>query len=78
MKPDDDSIADETTMTEITVHPDGRVCIFGTSRQVLDVLLGLNPSSSKLNRLITHVRCLESLQGEAKEVEVNLACTGSD
>ncbi|MGA2440765.1 MAG: hypothetical protein ABSH08_07390 [Tepidisphaeraceae bacterium] len=78
MKHGDESIADETTMTEITVHPDGRVCIFGTSRQILDVLIGLNPHSSKLNRLLGQVRRIESAQGEAREVDVNLTSMGSD
>ena len=29
---------DETSMTEITILPDGRICIFGLSREVLEVL----------------------------------------
>jgi hypothetical protein len=78
MKRGDESITDETTMTEITVHPDGRVCIFGTSRQVLDVLIGLNPHSSKLNRLLDHVRRIESAPGETKQAEINLTSMGSE
>ncbi|HID75261.1 MAG TPA: hypothetical protein EYP56_04610 [Planctomycetaceae bacterium] len=32
----------ETAVTEITITPDGRVFLFGTSRQVIDVLSGLS------------------------------------
>jgi hypothetical protein len=51
---------DETTMTEITLQPDGRVFIFGTSRHVLDILLDLDPDSARLQRLISEVERLES------------------
>ena len=54
--PSDD---DETTITEITIEPDGRVYVFGTSRQVLDVLERLCPGDAQLGRLLGQVRSLE-------------------
>jgi hypothetical protein len=53
------SCEDETNMTEITIQPDGRVYIFGTSRQVLDILVDLDPRSSKLRSLLNRVKNLE-------------------
>lgn len=49
----------ETTITEITVQPDGRVYVFGTSRQVLEVLDNLCPADAGLGRLLRHVREME-------------------
>ena len=51
---------DETNITEITIEPDGRVFVFGTSRRVLEVLEGLRPGDPRLRRLLSHVRHLES------------------
>jgi hypothetical protein len=73
MKSCPDSIEDENTMTEITVQPDGRVFVFGTSRNVLDILIGLNPRSSKLNRLIGRVRSIESEQHRTTGREAHTA-----
>lgn len=46
---------DETTITEITIAPDGRVYVFGTSNRVLEVLdeleLGDPSVSQRLERL---------------------------
>jgi hypothetical protein len=40
--------ADETTITEITIQPDGRIYVFGASRQVLAVLSDLCPGDQTL------------------------------
>ena len=56
---------DETLITEITIQPDGRVYVFGTSRQVLEVLEGLRPDDPKLARLLARVRALEAGSAEA-------------
>ncbi|MEQ9379780.1 MAG: hypothetical protein RJP95_02875 [Pirellulales bacterium] len=37
---------DECNITEIEVLPDGRVCVFGTSAEVLAVLQGLDPDEN--------------------------------
>jgi hypothetical protein len=40
--------ADETTITEITIQPDGRIYVFGASRQILAVLSDLCPGDQTL------------------------------
>lgn len=50
----------ENTMTELSIAPDGRVFVFGTSRPVLELLEALQPNDAKLCRLLQHVRALES------------------
>ncbi len=40
--------SDETSMTEITIADDGRVFVFGLSREVLEVLLELCPHETSL------------------------------
>lgn len=52
-------LEDETHITEITIQPDGRVYVFGTSRQILDILVDLDPLSIKLSRLMEQVRSVE-------------------
>jgi hypothetical protein len=66
-----DLIEDETTLTEITIQPDGRVYIFGTSRQVLDILVDLDPRSARLRRLLGEVKRYES--GRANGTEAAIA-----
>ena len=46
---------DETQMSEITIQPDGRVYVFGTSRGLLEVLRELSPADTHLNELLQHV-----------------------
>jgi hypothetical protein len=53
-------LSEETQITEITIQPDGRVYVFGTSRQVLEVLEQLRPDDPRLQRLLSHVRGIES------------------
>jgi hypothetical protein len=55
---------DETGVTELTIAPDGRVFVFGTSRPILEVLEALQPRDAKLRNLLEHVRQLESVDGE--------------
>ncbi len=62
----EDAIEDETTMTEITIQPDGRVYIFGTSRQVLDILADLDPLSPKLQLLLNEVKRQEKIDTTAR------------
>ena len=57
-------IDEETCVTEITVQADGRVYVFGTSRQILEILETLDPHSAQLQRLLGHVRDLETAGGE--------------
>ena len=39
---------DETAMTEIMIHPDGRIFVFGLSREVAEVLESLCPEKHPL------------------------------
>jgi|tagenome__1003787_1003787.scaffolds.fasta_scaffold11878922_1 hypothetical protein len=43
---------DETDMTEITIQPDGRIYVFGASKQVLDLLAELSPTDPRLPLLL--------------------------
>lgn len=46
---------DQTHVTDITIQPDGRIYVFGTSRPILDVLKILQPRDGRLKRLCEHV-----------------------
>lgn len=50
---------DETAITEIELLPDGRICVFGMSKQVLELLSALqpDPASNVSQRLeqVSHV-----------------------
>lgn len=65
-KAGDGLLQDETTITEITIQPDGRLYVFGTSRQVLELLDDLRPRDVRLQRLLGHVRAMEATAAEAK------------
>jgi hypothetical protein len=51
---------EETSISELTIAPDGRVFIFGASRQVLQLFDDLNLGDPALKRRIDHVRALEA------------------
>src|SRR4051794_3240830 len=53
-----DVATDEDMITEITIAPDGRVYVFGMSRQVMQMMEVLEPNDAKLQRLLQHVRQL--------------------
>lgn len=55
-----DETVDETSITEITIHPDGRVYVFGTSRGALELLEQLRPDDPKVRLLLGRVRELET------------------
>ena len=63
---------DETRITEITIQPDGRVYVFGASRQVLEVLEALHPGDEKLLRLLGHIRkCAVNMPDETGQENVD-------
>lgn len=41
-------LTDETAMTEIMIHPDGRIFVFGLSREVAEILRSLCPEKHPL------------------------------
>jgi hypothetical protein len=51
---------DETAITEISFLPDGRVCVFGMSREVLQLLGELALGDPALSRRYEQLRCEES------------------
>lgn len=47
--PERPPIDDETAVTEITFLPDGRLCLFGASRQILELLGALSLNDPALD-----------------------------
>jgi len=52
-------LSDETLITELTIAPDGRIFVFGLSRQVLDLLKELNCSTDDLKQRIEYLDKLD-------------------
>jgi hypothetical protein len=46
---------DETLVSEITIADDGRVFVFGASRQLLEILDALQPNDPRVQRLLSCV-----------------------
>jgi hypothetical protein len=55
-EPIDDLCDAETSITELTFLPDGRICLFGASREVLEVLGSLNLGDASLDSRLAAVR----------------------
>ena len=51
-----EELCDETLISQITIQPDGRVYVFGASRDVLEVLESVNPIDRRVSRLLQRVR----------------------
>ena len=47
---------EETAITELTFLPDGRICLFGASREVLEVLGSLNLGDASLDSRLAALR----------------------
>ena len=47
---------DETSVSEITILPDGRIYVFGMSRQVLEVIESFQVDDPRIDRLSQHVK----------------------
>ena len=60
--------SDECNITEIEVLPDGRVCVFGTSAEVLSVLQELRPDTAAVleQRLQIRLDCQATQPAQAK------------
>jgi hypothetical protein len=65
---DNDQEVDETNLTEITILPDGRVYVFGLSREVLEVLHALQGDDPRIQGLLERARAAEKAPAEG-EVE---------
>ena len=53
------SLESEKNVTELSIAPDGRVYVHGTSRQVLEVLEALDPRDVRVRIMLEHVREME-------------------
>lgn len=51
---------DETAITEITFLPDGRLCLFGASREILELLGSLDLGDQALNDRLSVIRATDS------------------
>ena len=56
MKP---ALEDESTLSEITIGPDGRVYVFGPSLGILELLETLAPTDERLQNILSQVRKTE-------------------
>ncbi|HQX53827.1 MAG TPA: hypothetical protein PLY87_24735 [Planctomycetaceae bacterium] len=52
----DDLSDDETAITELTFLPDGRICLFGASREVLELLGMLQLGDTSLDARLAALR----------------------
>lgn len=59
-----DVLQEESTVTDITIGRDGRIFVFGTSRQVIELLAGFQPANERLGALLS---CLERSDAEPTE-----------
>lgn len=60
MKPDDAPADEEARISEISILPDGRICVFGLSREVIALLGDLSFTDPALDERIEHLRALEA------------------
>jgi hypothetical protein len=64
---------DETATSEITILPDGRIYVFGMSRQVLDVLQSFQPDDARVSKLREHLEELTAGSDQSVTVAEGLA-----
>lgn len=57
-----DILDDESSVTEISFLPDGRICLFGASREVLELLGRLNLNDPVLEQ---HLAALHSVTSKS-------------
>ncbi len=53
---DDDLCDEETAITEITFLPDGRLCLFGASREILEIIGSLQLGDPSLDSRLAALR----------------------
>jgi hypothetical protein len=70
---------DETRTTEITILPDGRICLFGASRAVLEILGGMRLGDAALDQRLAYLRALDAQTTRTDSSEtVDIASAGSE
>ena len=50
------NLDDESTLSEITIQPVGRIYVFGPSLGILEMLETLAPTDARLQNILTQVR----------------------
>ena len=63
--PEPEILDDETAITEITFLPDGRLCLFGASREILELLGQLNLGDTALHERLVAIRSTEPTTSQA-------------
>lgn len=56
----DPAAIDESAESEITILPDGRVCAFGITRTVAELLAAIPTSDKRTQRLLDRIRGLDA------------------
>ncbi len=56
---------DETNLTEIELMPDGRIFLFGASRQILEILSDLGLDDQALRSRLHHLESLGTNESDA-------------
>jgi hypothetical protein len=67
---------DETRTSEITILPDGRICLFGASRELLELLGDMDLGDPTLDQRLAYLRRLDAhsqKQPGSNEVQVGSA-----
>jgi hypothetical protein len=60
---------DEPTISEINILPDGRVCLFGASQQVLEVLDAIPLGDLALKGRIERLHAIQKLAAQNDEID---------
>lgn len=66
---DDELFDDETSVTEITFLPDGRCCLFGASKEIVQLLKELNLVDQGLTRRLAAIQAAEQSQNSIQTNE---------
>jgi hypothetical protein len=75
----DVSAADEFAATEITILPDGRVCLFGASRQVLELLRDVGLGDPMLDRRLAALEATDEVADvDCQSCRANRQSSGTD
>ena len=58
------NLEDDSQISEINILPDGRVCLFGASRQILEIMDAIPLDTPELKKRIEHLRTIDVRQAE--------------
>ena len=62
------ALEDDSAISEISILPDGRVCIFGASEQVLEILDAIPLGDPSMRSRIDCLRCVRSAETRENRV----------